>query len=511
MRRRDQSLSVAVCVSLVLHGLLVRVALDTYVKEVGGRIYLPGHQSEQPGTPIFLAQLASQTSVDPPAPLAPSPPEPEEPSELDKPAPEPERPPLFGELTGTGTFIQSSEGDTPLQAEKSKTDQAFASRDPVGRALPGEAPAPNTAPTGEGGGGGGGATSQQPTLETPTELSRETPDVPRALSDTARDSQDVPEAERVPTDVTALAPPLPREVGPVAPERVTPPAPPPAPLARGEEIPDESGARPIGLEGDVALELSGPTTRSDQKTVLALSGDGPTTDVLRETINDARVDASATQPVVSASTRPVDPDWTTSADVKSSESPEKPTADHERLTESTTPSELASDRLKPFELASEYLKPLEPARSMTAPVTAPAVVAQTPGPGGAPGVAAPSADVAPQTDSEVDPFTKLGAVTFRPGKADVKFGRKIKTTRPRLLLAGQWASVTLKSRTVQVAIRINDTGKVTNVDVLRGSGTNDIDLPIQRAIYDWWIEPLKDKTGTIPTSDLVFMEISVIG
>jgi len=349
------------------------------------------------------------------------------------------------------------------------------------------------------------------TARDPQDTARDPQDTARDSQDTARDPQDVPAAEQVPTDVTALAPPLPREVGPVAPERVTPPAPPPAPLARGAEIPDESGARPIGLEGDVALELSGPTTRSDQKTVLALSGDGPTTDVLRETINDARVDASATQPVVSASTRPVDPDWTTSADVKSSESPEKPTADHERLTESTTPSELASDRLKPFELASEYLKPPEPARSVTAPVIAPTVVAQTPGPGGAPGVAAPSADVAPQTDSEVDPFTKLGAVTFRPGKADVKFGRKIKTTRPRLLLAGQWASVTLKSRTVQVAIRINDTGKVTNVDVLRGSGTNDIDLPIQRAIYDWWIEPLKDKTGTIPTSDLVFMEISVLG
>ena len=44
-------------------------------------------------------------------------------------------------------------------------------------------------------------------------------------------------------------------------------------------------------------------------------------------------------------------------------------------------------------------------------------------------------DPAPQSDSESDPFTKIGSVVFRAGSMDARFGRKVKTIRPRLTRA----------------------------------------------------------------------------
>jgi len=483
-RRPSQGWGFAIALSLLLHGVMGRYALDEYVREVGGRIFLSGFAREDVGMPIFLARSRSDSEVLPLPPVAEAEPMQEEKSLLDAvPPPVPERPPLFGEADGKGTFIQSTPGDTPTEARKASEDQAFASRDPVGRARPGEAPSPNVDPTGANGGGGGGRRTQAPDTPKPTLPTTNTP------------------AERAAAS--------PREPVPASPpERVSPPPPPPTVASKGDERKNEDAPGVVGQSGLVFVQTpaTGPTTRSEQNVVLNSSGDGPVSDIERKSIERARIDPLATQPVDSPSTRPIEPTWRTKPDSTLADATTKP----------TDTDDPAAPKPIDVTLADEYLKPQEQAMPDVASVSSPpdstpTVVQQSSGPGGAPGVAAPSADVAPQTDSEVDPFTKMGFITFKPGRADVKFGRKIKTTRPQLLLAGQWASVTMKKQTVQVGIRIDSTGKVTNVDIVRGSGTNDIDLPIQRAIYDWWIEPIKDRFGTVPSSDLIFLDINVVG
>jgi len=106
-----------------------------------------------------------------------------------------------------------------------------------------------------------------------------------------------------------------------------------------------------------------------------------------------------------------------------------------------------------------------------------------------------SSESGEKSDSESDAFLKNGAFNLRNGKVDARFGRKVKIVRPRFTVAGLWDQFTPGSALAILAIAIDSTGKVTHVEILRSSGSNEIDLPIQRAMYSWWIEPMKDKSG----------------
>jgi TonB family protein len=115
----------------------------------------------------------------------------------------------------------------------------------------------------------------------------------------------------------------------------------------------------------------------------------------------------------------------------------------------------------------------------------------------------PAADPAPLAESETDPFSVSGAVRFRAGKSDVQLGRKHKVVRPRFDIGAQ--SDMLKLRTplvVALKIELDATGKVTHVDFARSSGSEAIDQAIMIAVYQWWIEPTKDKSGR-PVKDLI--------
>ena len=131
--------------------------------------------------------------------------------------------------------------------------------------------------------------------------------------------------------------------------------------------------------------------------------------------------------------------------------------------------------------------PMAPAASpKTPPAPAPPVPAQARGTG---------ADPAPMSDSEVDAFSVLGSAEFRSGKVTVQSGRQVKTRRPRIGLAGM---VDLAQRTtaqVVLKVAVDPTGKVTDVNVLRSSGSNEIDQPCRVAMYEWWFEPKKDAAG----------------
>lgn len=83
--------------------------------------------------------------------------------------------------------------------------------------------------------------------------------------------------------------------------------------------------------------------------------------------------------------------------------------------------------------------------------------------------------------------------------------------RPRLTLAGQIDAATSRQAAVGMAVSIDASGRVVNVRVLESSGFPDtIDLPVVRAVYSWWFEPLKDESG-VPKPDVVLLRVVIRG
>ncbi len=138
--------------------------------------------------------------------------------------------------------------------------------------------------------------------------------------------------------------------------------------------------------------------------------------------------------------------------------------------------------------------PAKPSPEQSAQAT-PAAPAPALAPASPPASQAPSADPAPMADSETDPFSKVASASFRPGKTDVQFGRQVKLTRPHVTISGMFDVMSLRHARVVLGIRTDPTGKVADVEILHSSGSNDLDLPCQRAAYDWWFEPPKDARG----------------
>lgn len=154
--------------------------------------------------------------------------------------------------------------------------------------------------------------------------------------------------------------------------------------------------------------------------------------------------------------------------------------------------------------ADKTLVLVPPAPSPAAPPSpeqpqAPATPAAAPGKPGSP---VPPADPAPASDTESDPFSRIGSVDFRPGRMDARFGRKIKAVRPRLTLTGEVDLESLRFPSLTLQLKIDATGKVTDARVSQSSGSNEIDQPCLVAVYDWWIEPPKDKAGKPIPSEL---------
>jgi TonB family protein len=122
--------------------------------------------------------------------------------------------------------------------------------------------------------------------------------------------------------------------------------------------------------------------------------------------------------------------------------------------------------------------------------------------GSARGEPLPTGSPARMADSESDPFSRLGTVTFSDGALQIQFGRKVKTRKPKILLAGTLDLITLRRAKVVLDVDIDETGKVTTVTVDKSSGSNDIDQPTRVAVYDWWFEPKVDQAGK-PVPDRV--------
>ena len=76
---------------------------------------------------------------------------------------------------------------------------------------------------------------------------------------------------------------------------------------------------------------------------------------------------------------------------------------------------------------------------------------------------------------------------------------------PRLGLAAEADLENMDRPYVVMMLRIDTTGNVTDVRITHSSGSDNVDLPCQRAAYTWWFEPLKDpKTGQIHPEEMEF-------
>ena len=177
-----------------------------------------------------------------------------------------------------------------------------------------------------------------------------------------------------------------------------------------------------------------------------------------------------------------------------------------RETESPEQKEPDRDALKQTQVASisesAATPPAPPAQPQSAKVPSPPGPSASTG-GGKPGPNVAPADPAPQSDSESDPFTKDGAVQFKRGATDVQFGRQHKIIRPRLGLAGEADLMNLRDPIrLVLALTLDEHGKVISVDILKSSGSRNVDQACKVAAYQWWIEPSKDKSGK-PVRDVV--------
>ena len=96
---------------------------------------------------------------------------------------------------------------------------------------------------------------------------------------------------------------------------------------------------------------------------------------------------------------------------------------------------------------------------------------------------------------ESDPFARIPSATIRAGRIEAQIGREFRAVRPRLSLKGQMDLAMMSRRDVLLGVRTDETGKVADVTIIRSSGSNEVDLPAQLAMWKWWFEPPKDKDG----------------
>jgi TonB family protein len=120
----------------------------------------------------------------------------------------------------------------------------------------------------------------------------------------------------------------------------------------------------------------------------------------------------------------------------------------------------------------------------------------------APASPAPAADPAIMSDSESDPFARGNSIEFRDGRVDVRFGRKVKTVRPRLSLAARYDLLGMQYPRMIVRIHVERSGDVRKVDIVKSTGSQSADQEVKVALYQWWFEPPKNNAG-VALADVV--------
>jgi TonB family protein len=116
---------------------------------------------------------------------------------------------------------------------------------------------------------------------------------------------------------------------------------------------------------------------------------------------------------------------------------------------------------------------------------------------------ASAADPAPLAESESDAFTTEAGADFTSGRIIPRVGRKHKIIRPKLEMAGYADLMQLRGPIIIVLnLHIDVTGQVEKVEIIKSSGSINLDQPTLIAAYRWWFEPIKDSAGR-PKKDVI--------
>lgn len=492
-------------------------------------------------TPGPVAFQPTATTIEPapaelpPLPDAPPPPKVEMPKLAPKIKP-PEPKTEWGEKNGKGIALTSSPGKEALSAPKGNDDQAFASRDPEG---PGPIPdEPSESLLLPGQGGDGQRPSRAMLAQRGTQGAAPTifggPGIPPPPIKPPEPSPPIPGPEGSGASASAEARSAMPSVSPKSPaEPAAAPNLPEGPLTSIARATPPTQLLPISRVDVIGIPSSDPDW---WPTVVEALSRPPGNRISEGTPQDlqelAPADAS-TSPAIQPATvamivPPVLPDEITE---RLGESPRQPgpeivdalmysPGNEAREGQPKSLPELVSaDRPGGDEfqdaLAGMIARPMidEMAQRLD-PIgeVGPMLArrdADTPGNnavGGLPGVPVPAADSAANTGLESDPFAKIPGVEFRNGKVDARNGRQVKPIRPRLTEAGKRDLVALAFPTILLKVKIDNTGHVTDVQVLRGSGSEAIDMPVYRSLWGWWFEPPTDKNGR-PLADVQLVAI----
>jgi TonB family protein len=559
MKRSDSAFSIALCASLLVHATLGLLVLREKLAELqvqhtrvtrvdAGEIDLPDPDKAEASADETPATVIQPAPVPLPEfrPVAPPPP----PPVAQKPKDTNDENLEWGEKNAKGFAITSAPGETPLSARKGMQDQSFASRDPEGPDRFPEEPSMSVVPPGQNGDGrkpqpdalagkgtegnpadllnkpaapttpppppipertviasadqpfsspqtSGRSTSQMPSVERRSPAETNSP--PGEQDDLANDPATGVETQILPikrVDVIGIA-----SNKPAYPDKVLALTQPPSVrIAPDRRDPLVESVLANAVTADV------PRSPTIQAAMAAIS-------VKPQSIEEMARLLGETDPmnglvIVEAMTRPPGAEAVEGGEAAL---PEIARADRPDAAETQDAIvALAMDAPRLAEPAQQQqFEPVPPT-----PPTPEAVAAANTGPtgsaasatGGAPGPAVAAADPAPDTGLESDPFAKIPGVEFKSGKVEARSGRQIKPIRPRLTEAGMRDLLAQQFPTVLAKVRIDKTGKVVDVHILRGSGSEAVDMPVYRALWGWWFEPPTDKKGN-PLEDVQLVAI----
>ena len=558
--RSDRPLTIALSLSLIAHAGLGTLLLRERISELTRGLYHPpisaeelaarGASDEPEGEPpTLMVERPAQTVqdfafADPPRTPVPS----------EKPKKDIEENSEWGEKGGAGTAVTSTPGvEQLITPKKGNQDQAFASRDPRGPQPRPDEPSPSTALPGEEGDGKRPMREALEGLGTQVDASDSAED---GLNAAATPPAPIPRRRIFARDDRGAATP---DASGRASSRLPPPE---------RRSPAEGNRPPAdreGLPNDVAWGDSGqilPVKRAEvigirtslpayPEVVAALTrapGAALTPDPLKPFPDPALATSAAaadvaTAPAVQPATSPLaapppaaeelatrvgEPTPTAEAtipDALTHAPDERSTAGGSSVLPELAPADAPSgpavadaivgsdsDRPRVEEVAERLeIPPSETANANANPTakansSAAGTMSIAPARGGLPGPAAEAADPAPDAGLESDPFSKTPGIEFRDGKIAARSGRQVKPVRPRLTEPAKRDLLGLQFPTILAKVRIDKTGKVVDVTVLRGSGSQAVDMPVYRALWNWWFEPPRDKKGN-PLEDVQLVAI----
>ena len=121
-----------------------------------------------------------------------------------------------------------------------------------------------------------------------------------------------------------------------------------------------------------------------------------------------------------------------------------------------------------------------------------------------PGSPASAPDPGAMSDSGFDHLSQKSSVTISEGGVEAHLGREVKTVRPKLSLTAQLDLLGSQFPTMKLRVHLSPDGKVKMVDIVKSTGSEEVDRAVTAAVYQWQFAPRKGKSNS---PDIVSFEI----